>query len=107
MRASQTAILPEHADESLIWRCTGEFAIMKIKVCLASQTCPAPYMRVPITVAAPKRPFMSRGPMMRQSDLALVMATVALRMLPPAAPFVHPPIAVERTSCGLLLGNPL
>ena len=43
-----------------------------------SQTCPAPYMSVPITVAAPKRPFMSRGPMMRQSDLALVMATVAL-----------------------------
>ena len=30
------------------------------------------------TVAAPKRPFMSRGPIMRQSDLALVMATIAL-----------------------------
>ena len=33
---------------------------------------------VSITVAAPKRAFMSRGPMMRQSDLPLVMATVAL-----------------------------
>ena len=65
MRASQTAILPEHADESFILRCTGEFAIMKIKVGLA-----LPDMS--------KRPFMSRKPMMRQSDLALVMATVAL-----------------------------
>ena len=41
MRASQTAILPEHADESFIWRCTGEFAIMKIKVGLALPDMPS------------------------------------------------------------------
>ena len=41
MRASQTAILPEHADESFIWRCTGEFAIMKIKVSLALLDMPS------------------------------------------------------------------
>ena len=34
-------------------------------------------MSVPITVAAPRRPFMSSGPMIRQSALALVIATVA------------------------------
>ena len=35
VRACQTAILPEHVDESFIWRYTGEVAIMKIKVDLA------------------------------------------------------------------------
>ena len=35
MRACQTAILPEHVDESFIWLYTGEVAIMKIKVDLA------------------------------------------------------------------------
>ena len=33
-------------------------------------------MSVPITVAAPRRPFISRKPMIRQSALALVRALV-------------------------------
>ena len=41
MWASETAILPEHADESFIWQCTGEFAIMKIKVGLALPDMPS------------------------------------------------------------------
>ena len=41
MRASQTAILPEHVDESFIRLCTGEFAIMKIKVGLALPDMPS------------------------------------------------------------------
>ena len=58
MRASQTAILSEHVDESFIWRCTREFAIMKIKIGLALPDMPSTYMSVLTTVAAPKRPFM-------------------------------------------------
>ena len=41
MRACQAAILPEHADERFIWRCTGEVAIMKIKVGLALPDMPS------------------------------------------------------------------
>ena len=40
MRACQAAILPDHADERFIWRCTGEVAIMKIKVGLALPDMP-------------------------------------------------------------------
>ena len=50
---------------------------MKIKVGLALPDMPSTIHECAL-VAAPKRPFMSRGPMMRQSDLALVMATAAL-----------------------------
>ena len=47
-----------------------------------------------------KRSFMLRGPMMRQSDLTLVMAIVS--PLPPAAPSTHLQVAQEMT-CDLLL----
>ena len=65
------------------WKKKNQSIISKLQVkhlyprARPAQTCPAVYMSVPSTVAAPRRPFMSSGPMIRQSALALVIATVA------------------------------
>ena len=48
---------------------------------------------------------MSSGPMMRQSALALVMATEPEQKLPQAVPSVRPQAGQESVFCGLLLGS--
>ena len=65
---------------------------------------PAPYMSVSITVAAPpRRSFISRGPMIRHSVRAPVIATVH-EHTPPVGPFLH---LVERTFYDLQSENRL
>ena len=76
MWASQATVLFKHINEGLIWRRARKLIIMKIKVGTSSPHVPSS-IHERTHHRSSSEAFMSSGPMIRQSALALVIATVA------------------------------
>ena len=61
-RTPATCLEVWSGDHRQIWTRARKLMTMKIEVGMASPDIPAPYMSVPITVAAPKRPSCQVDP---------------------------------------------